>query len=354
MPEDAQGGEKTEQPTPKKLADARNEGQVAVSPEVNTALLLLLGLIAIGLCSPWLFQVSAVSVRTCILEDLGRELTITSAMQTMLTLATPFAAPTAVLVGLAFAAGLTASIGQVGLQASLKPLIPKFNRVNPLTGLQRLFGMRALMRFAVNLVKLILILSVAWLVLRQDIPRLAYLDLDVGKRLATDASLIWWLGLKLAAVLGLIALADLIYQRWQHTQDLMMTKQEVKEEMKQADGDPLVKSRIRQLQRQMAQRRMMQEVPKADVVITNPTHVAVALKYDAGAMAAPIVLAKGYDEVAQRIKAIAAEHNITMVENVTLARALAKEVDIGKPVPTKWYQAVAEVLAMVYRLKKAG
>lgn len=354
MPEDAQGGEKTEQPTPKKLADARSEGQVAVSPEVNTALLLLLGLIAIGMCVPWLFQAAAVSVRTCIVEDLGRELTETSALQTMITLATPFAVPTAVLVGLAFAAGLAASLGQVGLHATLKPLIPKFNRLNPITGLQRLFGLRALMRFAVNLAKLIVIVSIAWMVVSRDITQLCYFDFDVAKRTANDFDLVWWLGIKLAAVLALIAAADFIYQRWQHTQELMMTKQEVKEEMKQADGDPLVKSRIRQLQRQMAQRRMMQEVPKADVVITNPTHVAVALKYDAGAMAAPVVIAKGYDEVAQRIKAIAAEHHITMVENVALARALAKEVDIGKPVPTKWYQAVAEVLAMVYRLKKAG
>ena len=131
-----------------------------------------------------------------------------------------------------------------------------------------------------------------------------------------------------------------------------MTKQELKEEFKQSEGDPLIKSKIRQIQRQMAQRRMMQEVPKADVVITNPTHVAVALKYDKGNMHAPIVLAKGYDAVAQRIKEIAKKHNIVQVENISLARALAKEVEIGKAIPTKWYQAVAEVLSIVYKLKK--
>ena len=133
-----------------------------------------------------------------------------------------------------------------------------------------------------------------------------------------------------------------------------VTKQEIKEEMRQSEGDPLIKQKIKQIQRQMAQRRMMQEVPKADVVITNPTHVAVALKYAQDKMAAPVVVAKGYDEVAQRIKKIAADNKILMVENVDLARALAKEVEIGRAIPTKWYQAVAEVLSLVYKLKKAG
>jgi flagellar biosynthesis protein FlhB len=144
---------------------------------------------------------------------------------------------------------------------------------------------------------------------------------------------------------------DFMYQRYQHTKDLMMTKQEVKEEFKQAEGDPMIKGKIRQIQRQMAQRRMMQEVPKADVVITNPNHVAVALRYDRETMHAPEVIAKGYDDVAQRIKAIAKEHNIPMVENVPLARALAKEVEIGRGVPGKWYEAVASVLAAVYKVK---
>lgn len=354
MAENAQGGEKTEEATPRRRSQARDEGQVAFSAEVNTALLLLLGLIGIGLATPWLFNAAAVCVRTTISEGLGREITADTAIPTMFALAAPFALPTAVLVGLAFAAGLIASLAQVGLHLSGKALIPKPERVNPMTGFGRLFGKRALARFLVNLCKLTLIVLIAWSVVRADIPHLGYFDLDVARRTAADASLIWWLGIKLAAVLALIAAADFIYQRWQHGQDLMMTKQEVKEEMKQSEGDPMVKAKIRQIQRQMAQRRMMAEVPKADVVITNPTHVAVALKYDQAKMAAPVVVAKGYDEVAQRIKAIAAEHHIPMVENVPLARALAKEVDIGKPVPTKWYQSVAEVLAAVYRLRKAG
>jgi flagellar biosynthetic protein FlhB len=251
-----------------------------------------------------------------------------------------------------FCSGLALSVAQVGLHLTLKPLVPKLNRISPLTGFQRLFGMRGLMRFVVNLLKLTFIILIAWHLVAAEIPRLVTMKHDLTQRMAVECWVIFVLVVKIAAVLFLIAAADFIYQRYQHTQDLMMTKQEVKEEMKQSEGDPLIKSKIRQIQRQLAQRRMMQEVPKADVVITNPTHVAVALKYDKGSMAAPIVVARGYDEVAQRIKAIAAEHGIVQVENIALARALAKELDVGDAVPVKWYQAVAEILSMVYKLKK--
>jgi flagellar biosynthetic protein FlhB len=212
--------------------------------------------------------------------------------------------------------------------------------------------MRALMRFVTNVLKLLILIGISWMVLGDEIPRLSYVHGDIAARLAHESTMIFQLGLKLTAVLALIAGIDFVYQRYQQHQDLMMTKQEVKEEFKQSEGDPLIKAKIRQIQRQMAQRRMMQEVPKADVVITNPTHVAVALKYDQLKMASPVVLAKGYDEVAQRIKKIAAEHDIPMVENIALARALAKEVAVGKPVPPKWFQGVAEVLSYVYKLKK--
>jgi flagellar biosynthetic protein FlhB len=257
-----------------------------------------------------------------------------------------------ILFGVLFVAGLGLSIAQVGLRFTAKPLIPKLNRISPLTGFQRLFGMRGLMRFVVNLLKLTFVIIIAWYLLAEDIPRMVTMKRDAAERLAVESWAIFVLVIKIAAVLFIIAAGDFLFQRYQHTQDLMMTKQEIKEEMKQSEGDPLVKSKIRQIQRQMAQRRMMQEVPKADVVITNPTHVAVAIRYDKATMAAPIVVAKGYDDVAQRIKALAAEHNIVQVENIPLARALAKELDIGDAIPVKWYQAVAEVLSMVYKLKK--
>jgi flagellar biosynthetic protein FlhB len=349
--ENEQGGEKTEDPTPKRIQDARDEGQVAFSPDVNTALLLMIGLCLLSAFGTWFCQELASTIRFSIKEALTWELQ-DQTIRALITHLIPAALWIAPVIGGLFVTGIVLSLGQVGLHLSGKALIPKFNRVSPITGFGRLFGMRALMRFVTNVLKLLILIGISWMVLGDEIPRLSYVHGDIAARLAHESTMIFQLGLKLTAVLALIAGIDFVYQRYQQHQDLMMTKQEVKEEFKQSEGDPLIKAKIRQIQRQMAQRRMMQEVPKADVVITNPTHVAVALKYDQLKMASPVVLAKGYDEVAQRIKKIAAEHDIPMVENIALARALAKEVAVGKPVPPKWFQGVAEVLSYVYKLKK--
>jgi flagellar biosynthesis protein FlhB len=349
--ENEQGGEKTEDPTPKRIQDARDEGQVAFSPDVNTALLLMIGLCLLSAFGTWFCQELASTIRFSINEALTWELQ-DQTIRALITHLIPSALWIAPVIGGLFVTGIVLSLGQVGLHLSGKALIPKLNRVSPMTGFGRLFGMRALMRFVTNVLKLLILIGISWMVLADDIPRLSYVHGDIASRLAHESTMIFQLGLKLTAVLALIAGIDFVYQRYQQHQDLMMTKQEVKEEFKQSEGDPLIKAKIRQIQRQMAQRRMMQEVPKADVVITNPTHVAVALKYDQLKMASPIVLAKGYDEVAQRIKKIAAENDIPMVENIALARALAKEVAVGKPVPPKWFQGVAEVLSYVYKLKR--
>jgi flagellar biosynthesis protein FlhB len=352
MAESSSGGEKSEYPTPKRLEEARLDGQVSFSAEVNIATLLLIGFCTLAMIAPSAWTSMAAMMRLAMGDALHWELDSRETMRAFADQLMMSAGWLGPLLGVLFLSGLGLSIAQVGLRFTAKPLIPKLNRISPLTGFQRLFGMRGLMRFVVNLLKLAGIILLAWHLLAADIPRMTTMKHDAAERMALESWGIFVLVIKLAAVLFIIAAGDFIFQRYQHTQDLMMTKQEVKEEIKQSEGDPLVKSKIRQIQRQIAQRRMMQEVPKADVVITNPTHVAVALKYDKATMAAPIVLAKGYDEVAQRIKALAAEHGIVQVENITLARALAKELDVGDPVPVKWYQAVAEVLSMVYKLKK--
>lgn len=352
MAENPSGGEKSELPTPKRLEDARLDGQVSFSAEVNIASLLIIGFCTLAVIGPWAWTSMSAMMRLSMGDALRWELDSRETMRAFADQLLMSAGWLGPLLGVLFISGLGLSIAQVGLRITGKPLIPKLNRISPLTGLQRLFGMRGLMRFVVNLLKLTFVVLLAWYLLSDDIPRMTVMKRDAAERLAVESWGIFVLVMKLAAVLFIIAAGDFLFQRYQHTQDLMMTKQEVKEEIKQSEGDPLIKSKIRQIQRQMAQRRMMQEVPKADVVITNPTHVAVALKYDKATMAAPIVLAKGYDEVAQRIKALAAEHGIVQVENITLARALAKELDVGDPVPVKWYQAVAEILSMVYKLKK--
>ncbi len=354
MPESPQGGEKTEDPTPKRLADARDEGQVAFSPELNTAVLLVGGFAMMMALGGRFCDAACDTIRFAITDALMWDLTREGALAAMIVHAGPLVVWMAPLVGVLLLLGVGISLAQVGLHLTLKPLIPKFNKVSPLTGFQRLFGMRGLMRFVTNLLKLTLLVVVAWVTIKKDLTDISILTPELNHRLGHEGAMLAWLGLKLACVLLLVAMVDYLYQRWQHHQEMMMTKQEVKEEMKQSDGDPLIKGKIRQIQRQMAQKRMMAEVPKADVVVTNPTHVAVALRYDREKMAAPEVVAKGYDEVAQRIKAIAAEHGIPMVENVPLARALAKEVAIGKPIPPKWFQQVAQVLSWVYKAKKAG
>lgn len=352
MAESQSGGEKTELPTPKRIHEARQEGQVSFSPEVNISGLLFIGFALLAVMAPWFWQAMEASMRFALVEALSWELDDRTTQLALIRGHLPALGWLLPLLGALFVSGIILSVAQVGFQPTLKPLMPNLNRINPLTGLGRLFGMRGLMRFVVNLLKLTVVIGLSWWLLAEDIPRMVTVDADFRQRTAAESWLIYLLVMKLAALLAIIAAADFLYQRFQHTRDLMMTKQELKEEFKQSEGDPLIKSKIRQIQRQMAQRRMMQEVPKADVVITNPTHVAVALKYDKGNMHAPIVLAKGYDEVAQRIKEIAKKHNIVQVENIALARALAKEVDIGKAIPTKWYQAVAEVLSIVYKLKK--
>ena len=354
MPESPSGGEKTEDPTPKRLSDARDEGQVAFSAELNTAILLVMGFVMLMVTGGHFCDAAGDTIRFALTDALTYELSREGALRNLIIHHLPLALWMMPLAGVMLVTGAVISIGQVGFHLTPKPLMPKMNKISPITGFGRLFGMRGLMKFVTNVLKLTLLVVVAWVTISEDLYDIALLTPELNHRLGMEGRLLAMLGIKLALVLLLIAAFDYMYQRWQHFQEMKMTKQEVKEEMKQSDGDPLVKAKIRQIQRQMAQKRMMAEVPKADVVITNPTHVAVALRYDREKMAAPEVVAKGYDEVAQRIKAIAAEHGIPMVENVPLARALAKEVPLGHGVPPKWFQQVAQVLSWVYKARKGS
>lgn len=354
MAQDSGGGEKTEDPTPKKRQDARDEGQVSFSAEVTTAGVLLVGFSALGVLGQQLWDAFAVVMRRSVSEHLTTEITGFDSVLRLLGHHLPVFAVFAIFLGIILVTVIALGIAQVGFHLTWKPLLPKLTRISPMAGFGRIFGMRGLVRVLISIVKMALIGAVAWRAIADGLPQQLQIDDRIGQRFAAELAMLFTLALRLVGVMVAIAVVDYIYQRYQHTKDLKMTKQEVKEEYKQSEGDPLVKGKIKQIQRAMAQKRMMQEVPKADVIITNPTHVAVALKYDKEGMAAPEVVAKGYDDMAQRIKAIAAEHGIPQVENVPLARALAKEVEIGRAIPTKWYQAVAEVLALVYKLKKAA
>ncbi|MFM2089793.1 MAG: hypothetical protein RLZZ127_282 [Planctomycetota bacterium] len=354
MAENQNGAEKTELPTPKRLEDARREGQVAYSAEISTAAILLVGLCVLAATGPWFCEAVGDSIRYACGPGLSVELTEEATVRELVRHHAPLVWWLTPLIGALFVLGLGIGIAQVGFMLNGKPLVPKADRINPITGFKRLFGLRGVMRLVFGVLKLVALGTIGWLVIDADLAHFARTPHDLRARLGDDAWILFLLGLWIVGSLALIAFGDFLYQRFQHVRDLMMTRQELKEEFKQSEGDPHLKARIRQLQREMAGKRMMQEVPKADVVITNPTHVAVALRYRQGADDAPVVVAKGYDAVAQQIKAIAAEHGIPMIENVPLARALAKEAKVGRPIPVRWYQDVAQILAAIFKARPAA
>lgn len=248
-------------------------------------------------------------------------------------------------------AGLAGNISQNGFMLVGASLTPKFNKLNPLTGIKRLFSLRSLVELVKSIFKLIIIGSVAYIMLRGEMDQMpGLIELEVQQILAIIGQIAMKLAFYTCLVLILLAGLDMAYQIWQHERELRMTKQEVKDEFKQREGDPAVRSRIRSVQREMAMRRMMEDVPDATVVITNPTHLAVAVKFERH-MDAPRVVAKGAGYIAEKIKEIAGQHDVPIIEQKPLARALFKDVEIGQFIPVDLYHAVAEILAYVYRLK---
>lgn len=244
---------------------------------------------------------------------------------------------------------------QAGAVFSMDPLRPKWDRINPLQGFKRLFSPRSIVELAKSLIKLGIVGYILWGSLQNEI--LPWTEKSGHMPALAIAGGFWnilnGIIIRIISFLLVLAILDYIYQRWEYAKSLRMSKKEIRDEFKQMEGDPLIKNKIRQRQRQMAMRRMMQDVPKADVIITNPTHYAIALQYDASTMSAPKVLAKGEGFIAAKIREVAEENNVPIVENPPLARALFKAAEIGDSIPADLYQAVAEVLAFVYRLRRS-
>jgi flagellar biosynthetic protein FlhB len=249
--------------------------------------------------------------------------------------------------------GLLSNFLQVGFLFTLEPLELNLEKMNPISGIKRvLISRRSMVELLKNLLKIAIVGLVAYSALDGLTEEsMSLMDTSVASVMAYMTHAAVMIGLKVGIAFLALAAADYMYQRFEYERELRMTKQEVKEELKSQEGDPLIKSRIRSIQRQIAYKRMMQDVPKADVVITNPTHLAVAIKYESSSMSAPKVVAKGADIIAQRIREIAEEHGVPMIEDKPLAQALYKTVDVGEQVPEKLFQAVAQVLAYIYRLK---
>lgn len=350
---DFEGQEKTEQPTSKKLDEARNKGMVAKSVEVNSLLIVVTGLITIFLLQSYIGQrMSTFTVNIFnSLDVLTRRISLLPNMAFewyMFFLSVVGPVMLAVVI-----VSLASNIFQVGFKISTEALTPKFDKLNPISGIKKVFSSRSVVEIFKTLIKFFVISLFTYLILSDLIIAAAHLDnLNSSEiivfMLDNAFSLLW----KIALLYTVIAATDFVYQKYKFKKDMMMTKQEVKEEMKQLEGDPHVKGRIRKMQMQAAQQRMMANLPTADVVITNPTHFAVALKYDMTKDSAPEVIAKGVDLLAQRIKKVAAEHNIPLHEDRELARALYKMCDVGDKIPPSLFKAVAQVLAYVYNLKK--
>ncbi len=349
-----EGQEKTEVPTEKKRRESREEGQVAFSKELSSAALLAGIVLTLVATSPIILDAMR-QLMSQIFRDLAQseELsidTIFTLSGEILSIILPAFAPFAAVI---IFTGIFASVLQVGVQITFKAISPKFNKISPLTGLKRLFSSQSLADFLKSMAKLIIVGFVGYLTYIDKITELNGLSVSTPESiLIYNFTVVAEVAGKIVLALVAIAIFDYFYQRWHHEQQLMMTKQEVKDETKQTEGDPQLKARIRQIQREMSNARMMQEVPKADAVIVNPTHFSVAILYDRDVMSAPEVIAKGADHLALRMRTVARENNVPILERPELARDLYANVEIGDDIPERFYKAIAEILAFVYRLRK--
>lgn len=355
---DEQGSEKTEPATQKKLEDARKEGQVAKSREIGNGLGLLALFLVLKFWSSHMgtqflevftAMYSKIPDVTSLIGNTVPEndlfiLFKESVIQVILIVLPVF------IVG--FLVVFLSDYAQVKWKPTAKPLQPKFSKMNPIKGFKKIFSANSIVELIKSIAKILLILYVCYSYIK-DRSNLLFLlyDLTLMQAINLIGKTIIDLGIRISVIYMILALADFAYQKYKFNKDMKMTKQEVKEEYKNQEGNPEIKGKIRQRMREVSQRRMMQSLPEADVVITNPTHYAVAIKYDPEHYEAPIVIAKGEDYLAKRIKDVARENDIEIVENKPLARMLYANVDIGQQIPPELYEAVAGVLAFVFNLR---
>ncbi len=351
----AEGADKTEEPTAKKLADARNEGQVARSTELTTASGLAVLFVSLKLFSGYMgtrfievytknfkgiekyagdeFPIPVISA---ILGDMLLDILVICLPIMILTILVTF-----VVV-----------LFQVKWKVSGKPITPKFSKINPVNGFKKLLSKDKIVQVLIEVIKIIVIAYIAYGTLKDEWAMLFHLyDMKLEQAILLIGNLVINLGLEISLIFLVIGVGDLIYQKLKFRKDMRMSKQEVKDEFKNSEGDPQIKGKIRQRMREASMRRMMQNLPKADVVITNPTHLAAAIQYDKEVGSAPVLLAKGADHLAEKIKGIARENQIEIVENKPLARMLYYNVEVGEEIPPELYQMTAEVLAYVYGLQ---
>jgi len=352
MPPPNNDQDKTEAPTPKKREDSRKKGQVAKSKDVSSVSVLFGSLLLLYFTANHFIQ-HILTLSAGIFSQAGElELNEANIYHFFLDVLGGLIIILFPLMVIGVVVGIGANLLQVGFLFTGEPILPKFSKINPFEGLKRIFSRQSLVEFLKSIFKIIIVGYVAFKVVRAEFPNIVPLmDMETSEILSYIGRISFKIILYTCLALVFLALFDYLFQKWEHERKLKMTKQEVKDEFRQREGDPLIKARIKSVQREMSRKRMMAEVPNADVVITNPDHYAIALGYDHGTMEAPQVLAKGAGFIAEQIKQIARKNKIPMVEDKVLARILFKTASIGQGIPFNLYKAVAEILAYVYRIK---
>lgn len=341
---------KTEAATPRRRSELRSKGQVARSQEFNTAVLFMLALIFMRVYLPAVGHFVQTSTAT-LWSGFPRELDVSSFMALFASIAGGLLLTMAPLFGVLIVTAVVVNVYQTGFKLSLYPLRPSLDKLNPISGFKRLFSLQPMIQLVQNSLKISLMVLLAWSILAAHYTELLQsveLDIaDIGRLLG---DVLWEIGWKIGLMMLVLAIVDLIWQRWYFSRNIRMSKQEIKDEARNAEGDPQIKAKIRQLQRKAALSRMMDAIPRADVVLTNPVHLAVAVAYHRDEMNAPMVLAKGAETIAERIKERAREHEVPILENKELARALFRSTEVGQEIPADLYAAVSEVLIYVYQL----
>ena len=347
-------GEKTEKATPKRRQDERKKGNVFQSREIGVVFSLLVSFYGLKLLAPYILRALEWSIRNYFYQAATVDEIITSdAIRYFIQGCGVFAVAAMPLLLVCGAVSVIATLAQTRGLFTMKSAAPKFSRLNPIEGIKKMFSMRGVVELLKSLAKIIVLGYIIWLQFRDEFwafPRL--MDMEPLQGMPFTANIVLEIAKSAAIVMVFVAAADYFYQWWDYEKNLRMSKQELKEEYKQTEGDPQVKGKIRERQQAQARQRMMQKVPGADVVIRNPTHFAVALKYDPQRSSAPVVVAKGADSLALRIVAVAQENGVFITANKPLARGLYEAVDLDREIPDRFYQPVAEVLAFVYSLKK--
>ncbi|MFC5558075.1 flagellar biosynthesis protein FlhB [Ureibacillus thermophilus] len=347
-------GEKTEKATPKKRRDARKKGQVVKSQDLSAAILLLVLFLFLIFMAPIMFKgFFSFFIQYYEKYILFENVTADTIMNLYVDSLMKMAVIILPVIAVAMVVGVFSNVLQFGFLFTTETLKLDLKKIDPIKGIKKIISVRAVVNLIKSLLKVAFIGTVTGIIIWMNLDNVLSLAFhNPWNTLTIVAKLTAMMGIASAITLLIVAILDYIYEKFEYERNLRMSKQDIKDEYKNTEGDPLIKSKIKQRQREMAMRRMMQEVPKADVVITNPTHYAVALRYDDESMDAPKVVAKGVDFVAQKIKLIAKENDVVLVENRPLARALYDQVEIGEEVPEEFFKAVAEILAYVYRIKR--